>query len=95
MQLKEVRETQEIIPNSTDEVQYDELVMVTDQHVEPQPRRSIQTQCPTVKYTLLTTGQCDDLLLDNKETITYMEIVIGSESKRWLDAMRSEIEAMR
>src|SRR5438105_2169398 len=69
--------------------------MVTDQHVEPQPRRSMRARRATVKYTLLTTGQRDILLLDNKEPNTYTEVVKGSESERWLDAMRSEMESMR
>jgi hypothetical protein len=44
---------------------------------------------------LLTTGQRDILLLDNKEPNTYIEGVMGPKSKRWLEAMRSEMEFMR
>jgi hypothetical protein len=92
---REVRETQENVPVSTDEeVQQDESAIVADQHAEPQPRRSIRAR-PPQKYTLLTTGQRDILLLDNKEPNTYTEAVMGSESVRWLEAMRSEMEPIR
>jgi hypothetical protein len=33
--------------------------------------------------------------LDNEEPNTYTEAVMGPESKRWLEAMRSEMEFMR
>jgi hypothetical protein len=96
VRLKEVRETQETVPISTDEeVQQDEPAMVTNQHAEPRPRRSIRARCAPEKYTLLTMGLRDILLLDNKEPNTYIEPVMGPESKRWLEAMRSEMESMR
>ena len=44
---------------------------------------------------LLTIGQHDILLLDNEEPNTYTEAVMGPKSKRWLEAMRSEMESMR
>ena len=44
---------------------------------------------------LLTIGQRDILLLDNEEPNTYIEAVMGPESERWLEAMRSEMESMR
>ena len=40
-------------------------------------------------------GQCDILLLDNDEPKNYTEAVIGPESERWLNAMRSKLESMR
>jgi hypothetical protein len=67
MRLEEVRETQENVSVSTDEeVQQDEPAILTDQHAEPQPRRSTRARRAPEKYTLLTTWQCDILLLDNK-----------------------------
>jgi len=33
--------------------------------------------------------------LDNEEPKTYTEALMGPESERWLDAMRSEMESMR
>jgi hypothetical protein len=45
MRLKEVRETQEnLLVSTNEEEQQDEPVIVADQHVEPQPRRSILTR---------------------------------------------------
>ena len=69
--------------------------MVADQHAKPQPRRSIRACCTPKKYTLLTMGQRDILLLDNEEPNTYTKAVMGSESERWLEAMRSKMESMR
>ena len=34
-------------------------------------------------------------MLDNEEPKTYTEALMGPESERWLDAMRSEMESMR
>ena len=95
MQLEEVQETQENVSVPIDEVQHDESAMVADQHDEPQPRRSILARRTPDKYTLLITGQKDILLLDNEEPKTYTEALMGPESERWLDAMRSEMESMR
>ena len=96
VRLEEVRETQENVLVSTDEeVQQDEPVIVADQHAEPQPRRLIRARRAHEKYTLLTMGQRDILLLDNEEPNTYTEAVMGPNSKRWLEAMRSEMESMR
>jgi hypothetical protein len=96
VRLEEVRETQENVSNSTDEeVQQDEAAMVADQYVEPQPRRSIRARRAPKKYMLLTTGQRDILLLDNEEPNTYTEAVMGPESVRWLEAMRSEMDSMK
>jgi hypothetical protein len=33
--------------------------------------------------------------LDNEEPNTYTEAVMGPESERWLEVMRSEMESMR
>ena len=67
VRLEEVRETQENVSVSIgEEVHQDEPTIVADQHAEPQARRSIQARCAPKKYTLLTTGQHDILLLDNE-----------------------------
>jgi hypothetical protein len=96
VRLEEVRKTQENVPVSTDEeVHQDEPMIITDQHAKPQPQKSIRVRHAPKKYTLLTTRQRDILLLDNKEPNTYTEAVMGPESERWLEAMRSEMESMR
>jgi hypothetical protein len=38
--------------------------------------------------------QCDILLLDNDEPMTYTEAMMGPDSKKWLGAMKSKIEFM-
>jgi hypothetical protein len=43
---------------------------------------------------LLTTGQCNVLLLDNDEPKIYTEVIMGPNSEKWLRAMKSEIESM-
>jgi hypothetical protein len=48
----------------------------------------------TEKFTLLTTEQCDILLLDNDEPMTYTEAMMGRDSENWLGAMESEIGSM-
>ena len=61
---------------------------------EPAPRRSVRARRAPEKFTLLTTGQRDVLLLDNDEPKTYMEAIMGPDSEKWLGAMKSEIESM-
>jgi hypothetical protein len=39
-------------------------------------------------------GQRDVLLLDNDEPKTYTDEIMGPDSKKWLGAMKSEIESM-
>ena len=73
VRLEEVRETQENVSVSIgEEVQQDEPTIIADQHAEPQPRRLIRARRAPEKYTLLTMGQRDILLLDNEEPNTYM-----------------------
>ncbi|WVZ89575.1 LOW QUALITY PROTEIN: hypothetical protein U9M48_035957 [Paspalum notatum var. saurae] len=42
----------------------------------------------------LTIGQHDVLLLDNNEPKTYKEAVMGPDSKKWLEVIRSELKSM-
>jgi hypothetical protein len=48
----------------------------------------------TKKFILLTTEQCNILLLDNDEPMTYMKAMMGPNSEKWLGALESEIEFM-
>jgi hypothetical protein len=80
---------------SPEEPQQDEPVNVTDETGVPEPRRPIRVRRPNSKYTLLIVGQYGILLLDNDEPKNYTEVVRGSKSERWLDAMQSELESMR
>jgi hypothetical protein len=38
--------------------------------------------------------QCDILLLDNDEPMTYMEVMMRPVFEKWLGAMESKIESM-
>jgi hypothetical protein len=77
-------------------VQQAQPAMVADEHAEPQPRRSIRARHAPEKYMLLmTTGPRDILLLDNEEPNTYTKVVMGPESEKWLEAMRSEMDSMK
>jgi hypothetical protein len=60
----------------------------------PAPRRSIRACHATEMFTLLTTEQCDILLLDNDEPMTYTEAMMGPDSEKWLGAMESEIQSI-
>jgi hypothetical protein len=48
----------------------------------------------TKKFILLTTEQCNILLLDNDELMTYTKAMMGPNSEKWLGALESEIEFM-
>jgi hypothetical protein len=81
VQLEEIQKTPKNVSASTD--------------VEaPAPRRSIRAHHITKNFTLLTTEQPDILLLDNDETMTYTEAMMGPDSKKWLGAMESKIQFM-
>jgi hypothetical protein len=93
MQLEEIQEISKNVSAPTDPIQ--EVQDVVPPYVEaPAPRRSIWARRATEKFTLLTTEQCDILLLDNDEPITYTEAMMGLDSEKWLGAMESEIESM-
>jgi hypothetical protein len=39
-------------------------------------------------------AQCDILLLDNDESMTYTKAMMGLDSEKWLGAIESEIQSM-
>jgi hypothetical protein len=53
-----------------------------------EPRRSSRLCNPPKRY-----GD-KVLLLDNGESTTYKEAIMGPDSVKWLNAMKSEIESM-
>ena len=93
MQLEEIREVPETVSTPT-ESSRDEQGVIEPVVEEPAPRRSVRARRAPEKFTLLTTGQRDVLLLDNDEPKTYMEAIMGPDSEKWLGAMKSEIESM-
>jgi hypothetical protein len=93
VQLEEIQEIPENVLAPTDLIEEVQEVVPSDIEA-PAPRRSIRACRTTEKFTLLTTEQCDILLLDNDEPMTYMKAMMGPDSKKWVGAMESEIESM-
>jgi hypothetical protein len=81
VQLEEIQETQENISAPTDLVQEVQNVVPPDVEA-PAPRRSIRAHHTTEEFTLLTTEQCDVLLLDNDEPMTYTKAMMGPDSEK-------------
>jgi hypothetical protein len=93
VQLEEIQETPENISSPTNPIQEVQDVVPPDVEA-PAPCRSIRACRATEKFTVLTTEQCDILLLDNDEPMTYTEAIMGPDSKKWLGAMESKIKSM-
>jgi len=93
VQLEEIRDVPETVSAPT-EPSRDEQEVVEPVVEEPAPRRFVRARSAPEKFTLLTAGQRDILLLDNDEPKTYTEAIIGPDSEKWLGAMQSEIESM-
>ena len=89
VQLEEVQETLENGSDLTDFQQHESNV---EHSVETPlaPRRSQRARRAPDRYMFLTMGRHDVLLLDNDEPMTYKEAVMGPDSEKWLEAMRSE-----
>jgi hypothetical protein len=93
VQLDEIQETPKNVSAPTDPIQEVQDVVPPDVEA-PAPRRSIRARHTTEKFTLQTTEQCDILLLDNDEPMTYTEAMMRPDSEKWLRAMEFEIESM-
>jgi hypothetical protein len=93
VQLEEIQETPENVSAPTDPIQEVQDVVPPDVEASA-PCRSIRAHRVTEKFTLLTMEQCDILLLDNDEPMTYTEEMMGPDSKKWFGAMESEIQSM-
>jgi hypothetical protein len=79
VQLEEIQKTPENVSVPTDPIQEVQDVVPSDVEA-PVPHRSIRACCVTEKFTLLTTKQCDILVLDNDEPMTYTEAMMGPDS---------------
>jgi hypothetical protein len=90
-QLEKIQETPKNVSEPTDPIQEVQDVVSTDVEA-PASRRSIRERYTTKKFTLLTTEQCDILLLDNDEPMIYTEAIMGPDSEKWLGAMESSLE---
>nr|AAK52163.1 putative polyprotein [Oryza sativa Japonica Group] len=81
-------------PQQAEQDVVQEQVVVEPVVEAPASRRSERIRRTPARYALLTTGQRDILLLDNDEPTTYEEAMVGPDSEKWLEAMKSEIEFM-
>ncbi|PKI46220.1 hypothetical protein CRG98_033392, partial [Punica granatum] len=96
LELREVL-PQNDIDQSTGEVVEQVLQGVVGQssvQVTQKPRRSSRIRREPERYEFLVTQDNDVLLIDNDEPTTYAEAVIGPDSEKWLEAMKSEMESM-
>jgi hypothetical protein len=91
--FEEIQETTKNISAPTNPIQEVQDVVPLDVEAPPSCR-SIRARRATEKFTLLTTEQRDILLFDNYEPMTYTKAMMGPNSKKWLGAMKSEIESI-
>jgi hypothetical protein len=89
VQLEEIQETHENVSAPTNPIHEVQDVVPPDVEA-PAPRRSMRSRHATEKFTLLTTEQRDILLLDNDESMTYTEAMMGPDSKMaWSHGIRN------
>ena len=93
MQPKEIRDVPETVLAPTEPLR-DEQEVIEPVAEESAPRRSVRARRAPEKFTLLTTGQRNVLLLDIDEPKTYTEAIMGLNSEKWLGAIKSEIESI-
>ncbi|PKI72506.1 hypothetical protein CRG98_007109 [Punica granatum] len=70
------------------------VVAQSSAQVTQEPRRSSRICHELERYGFLVTQNNEVLLIDNDEPTTHAEAVIGPDSEKWLEAMRSEMESM-
>src|SRR4051812_41966199 len=58
------------------------------------PRRSGRLRQEPERYGFLVDQHGHIVLMDHDESSTYAEAVIGPDSEKWLEAMKSEMESM-
>ncbi|KAL4297238.1 hypothetical protein GQ457_12G012730 [Hibiscus cannabinus] len=92
IELKEVQQQQDIEP----EVEgISQAVEENPTDLETQPlRRSTRERYEPERYGFLVTTHGDVILVDQDEPKTYQEAVASPDSKKWLEAMRSEMDSM-
>ena len=93
MQPKEIRDVPETVLAPTEPLQ-DEQEVIELVAEESAPRRSVRARRAPEKFTLLTTGQRNILLLDNDDPKTYTKPMMGLDSEKCLGAIKSEIESI-
>ena len=93
MQPKEIRDVPETVLAPTEPL-WDEQEVIEPVAEESAPWRSVRARRAPEKFTLLTTGQRNILLLDNDDPKTYTKAMMGLDSEKCLGAIKSEIESI-
>ena len=93
IELEEIKETQESSP-IYEEPQLDLQRVVVNTPVAPTFRRSERIRQEPIRYGFLVTDHHHLLLIENDEPTTYTEAMMGLDSDKWLQAMKSEMESM-
>ncbi|XP_074299920.1 uncharacterized protein LOC141631101 [Silene latifolia] len=94
--LEEIRETEAIPPPNEEEIHLNLQSVVVSTPVEPvlcRCERSNFGKDP-VRYGFLVTEHYDLLLVQTDEPRSYKEAMMGSDSEKWLEAMKSDMESM-
>ncbi|KAK8562192.1 hypothetical protein V6N12_049239 [Hibiscus sabdariffa] len=92
IELKVVQQQQVIEPEVED---ISQAVEKNPTDLETQPlRRSTRERHEPERYGFLVTTHGDVILVDQDEPKTYQEAVTSTDSGKWLEAMRSEMDSM-
>ncbi|KAG8472968.1 hypothetical protein CXB51_034877 [Gossypium anomalum] len=95
IELEEIRESQDTTEPEIEQQQIPQEIEEQVTAVETQPPRRSLRECHAPKrYGFLITTHGDILLIDQDEPRTYQEVVASPDSKKWLEAMRSEMDSM-
>ncbi|PKI39771.1 hypothetical protein CRG98_039816 [Punica granatum] len=70
------------------------VVAQSSAQMTQKPRRSGRIRHEPERYGFLMTQDNNILLIDNDESTIYAEAMIGPDSKKWLEAMRSNMKSM-
>ena len=92
VQLEEVREPQDNIELPVDT--HSQQTIVDTPPIAQNLLRSDRIRHEPERYGFLMTDNHDVLLVDQNEPTTYQEAMLDTDSKKWLEAMKSEIQSM-
>ena len=92
VQLEEVREPQDNIELHVDT--HSQQTIVDTPPITQNLRRSDRIRHEPERYGFLVTDNHDVLLVDQNEPTTYQEAMLDTDSEKWLEAMKSEIQSM-
>jgi hypothetical protein len=90
VQLEEIQEIPKNVSAPIDPIQEVQDVVPPDVEA-PSPHRSMRARRATEKFTLLTMEQCDILLLDNDEPMTYTKAMMGPTLRNGLESWNPKL----